>query len=238
MPLPKPHAQRTFSAPEIWLILQALGAVPAQAQASPEITTDPNALEAARGGLLRAGLLQAGAEGRLIATPGIEALVGPAAYPQAVIVVNVADSAQHGKTARLACVSWTPGATVVNWVDQAATHHFRSYSPWDTAACLWGYLTEWCALDVGQPDPAQPQLRPEAMEREIRQVRQTVLLMATRGLRTAGQDTRALSWLVSGQRAWLLQKNGQAGKSAPQPAGPAELQQAVSALAGWAVAGP
>ena len=232
-----PQSSRLLHPPEIWLVLQALGSVPVSAEAPPEITTDLRALAAARTHLLDQGLLLAGAQGRLEAAPEIEALVRPAAFPETVFMANIADTAGRGDTARLTCFSWTPAACVVNWVDAASDHHFERFAPQAAAECIWEHLASVCALDVDPPDLARPPLNPQEMQREIEQVRQTVLLTATQAVRSAHPISEALSWFVSGRRAWLMQNSDQGTAPAPHPAGIAELQQAVQALVARALKG-
>src|SRR5687768_15110485 len=108
MPALAPQSRRVFHAPELWLILQALGSVPVGAAVPPEITTDPQAVAAAQARLQAQGLLSTGVQGQLSLAPEVEALVGPAAFPESVLIANITDTAGRGQTARLVCFSWTP----------------------------------------------------------------------------------------------------------------------------------
>jgi hypothetical protein len=131
-----------FHEPEIWLILPAVGPVPASPEVPPEMATDQNALAAAEANLSKQGSLLANAQGKHVAAPEITALVGAEAYPETVILASVADNAKFGNLARLTCFSWTPQATVINWVDLANDHHFESFAPGEAKACVWEHLIE------------------------------------------------------------------------------------------------
>jgi hypothetical protein len=217
-----------FHAPEIWVILQTLGAVAPGLEVPPEIASDPAAVRTAQANLLNQGKLLMDETGTLSLSPEIEALVRPAAYPETVFIANIADNAKTGKLARVMCFGWTPQALVVNWVDGSNDHHFESYDPQDVQGCIWNHLSYLCNLEVDDPDPARAALAPQELEQQVAGLKQTVMLMAINGIQAPQQTTQALGWFVSGRSAWFMQKNEQGEQVVLGLAGRDDLELAVS----------
>ncbi len=234
MPIP-PIASRTFHAPEIWVILQTLGAVGSDWQVPPEIASKASAVRAAQTALRKRGLLiEVQGEQRL--APPIEALVRPAVFPQIVFVANIADNATFGKLARVVCFGWTSTALAVNWVDETNEHHFELYAPEAARDVVVNHLFDVCALDV-EDAPSMPEnFGPREMEREMEQMRQSVMLMAASGIQSPEQASRAMGWFVSDRRAWLMQKDEQGAQLATRIASRADIASAVSDFVHQAVA--
>jgi len=217
-----------FHAPEIWILLQSLGAVAPGLELPPELASDPGVVERARAALLVQGALVPDAEGRLSLDADIESLVWPVAYPDVVFVANIAHNPQAGQPAREMCFSWTPQALVLNWVDEASRdHHFESLGAEEAQDSIWDHLSHQCDLDLDDRDPEQADPTASEMEQAAGQMRQMVVLVAINRTQSIEQTTHALGWFVSGRHAWLMQKNGQGGELAPGLADQADIAQAV-----------
>ncbi len=228
---PTPVTRHDFQAAEIWLLLQALGAVDSGLEIPAEVAANQAEVDTARASLIQQGILLVDSTGEVSVAPEIEALVRPSAFPETVFIANITDNAKFGKLARVMCFGWTPETTTVNWVDEANTHHFEAYASVDIKEVVLSHLWGICNLDVDDPDPNLA-LSPAEVEREMEQMRQSVLLMAIQGVQSAEQTTRAIAWFVSGRRVWLMRNASREPSEQPSPvvASQAEIELAISEL--------
>jgi len=230
MPAIQPTASRIFTAPELWVILKALGAVAADTPIPPEITSDPVAVPLAQTDLLLAGVVDAGPYGKdpLQVSAEVEALVRPTVSPETVFMVSVTPNAKTNLPAKLVCFNWTPATLVVNWVDESNTHHFVAYAPEAAPEVVREQIQEMCDLDIADLTPARDSLTPKEVVNEMEQMKEAVLVMAIEGVQESEQSPHALGWFVSGRQGWLMQQGEPDDKPAPSMVSRAELVAALS----------
>jgi hypothetical protein len=192
---------------------------------------DAQALGDARAALLEQGLLRIDARGNVQMAYAAYDLVLPSVFPEAVIVATISDRGAGDVPARIVCFSRNGDSVVVNWVDAQGDHHFHVYARQDARPCVLAHLLSACDLNVVAPDASQKAPGPREVERAAEQMKQAVALMATTGLGTPAQATRAAGWFVSGGRAWLMQTPERGTQGAPQPAALQDVARAVLGLA-------
>jgi hypothetical protein len=225
-----PIAQTVFSAPELWLILQAIGSVPAEPTVPSEAGFDARALVDARAGLLHNGTLAPDAQGNISLALGIVALVLPAIAPESVIIANITDRGSQDQAARIICFCRRADLVVVNWVDTRSVHHFVAYHVRAASACVVHHLSQACNLDVIPPGASQPASTPRDVERASEQMIQAVSLSAMKGLGTPEQTVHATGWFISNGRAWLIPPPANGQPSAPRCVSRADIIGAVQTL--------
>jgi hypothetical protein len=235
---PTPVTRHDFQAAEIWLLLQALGAVDPGLEIPAEVAANQAEVDTARAGLIQHGILQVDSTGEVSVAPEIEVLVRPSAFPYTVFVASVADKARQGKPTRMACFSLTPDAAVINWVDESNRHHYEGYDPQDFEACLWTHLTHLCDLEVKDPDPAQDNVGEADVQRYLEEMKQMVVLMAMSDVQSGEPIERAIGWFVSNGSAWIMAPNPTGEQVAPTRASRADIARTVSDLVQQAVPQP
>lgn len=228
-PPPRPLASWVFSGAEVWLILKALGAVQPDLPAPPELAADADEVAVTEARLVQDHVLLPEPSGRFRLAADVEAVIRPAVAPARVWVLSIADPSRLGQPTRIVCFNWSPDTLIVNWVDAAAQHHFERHPVQDVPARVWGYITRFCDLNLLPPDGRDAESTVMSLERLLARTSQTVLLMAAGPGQPAAAAPSAMSWFISGRRAWLAVGAGPAGRSAsPRPAGAEDIARAVA----------
>lgn len=225
---PTPTAQRVFHPPEVWLILQMLGAAPAEQEAPADAGFDDLAVNAAITTLLRGGVLRVDAQGAVSLSPEVDALVRPSAFPSAVIMANVTDRSTKDAPARTLCFCRADDTVTANWVDERGDHHFASYAVTDAGPCVLAHLAGACDLDVKGPDAGLPAPTPRDLARAAETMKQAVALTA---IKASGVSDQAAGWFISAGAAWLIQSRPTGADKAPRRASRNDIARAVIDLA-------
>lgn len=223
---PEPASRYIFEPAEIWILLRIIGAFPLETPVPIEIAPNQQSLDDAQKRLFARNLLQIAADRSVQLTAGLASVIRSTTAPDSVIVANVADNSQFGSFTRTVCFSHTANAAVLNWVDDQNLHHFEAYSKHDEAYCLLAHLWQICNLNFEDVNENAAPPSASEFERELLQLRQTVLLMAIKGVREPEQETYATSWFVCDHRAWLIENPNSAEESLPMIADHSQIGMA------------
>lgn len=225
----QPQASEVLSTAQLWIALRYVGAV--SSQDDPPEGVNAATLTTAGAGLVERGLLRIGFDGTVQASARLRRIVEPAAFPEAVILVEVAagpaaaPTESNGATP-LVTFAWKAQTLAVNAVTPAGNHMFETYDAAQGVDVLWDKVD-------GAGIPTRASVAPETPTELPAPLRSVTFTGSTAP--GAGPTRRvALAWWVAPDRTFVLRRSSEG----PSQTSPIEVTTAqLRASLGGLVAG-
>ncbi len=224
----QPRTSVGLSTAQLWIALQYVGAVSSHDE--PPEGVDAAALIAAGAGLVERGLLRIGFDGSVELSARLRQLVEPAAFPEAVILVELAPgpaaaTAESTGATQVITFAWRSATLTVNAVTTAGDHRFETFEGAQAVDVLWDKVD-------GANTPTRANVAP-GVPAELPAPLRSVAFSGSTAPGAGPQQQVALVWWVASDRTYLLRRASQgASQAGPVEATIADLRDSLQALVG------